>query len=68
MLQRAADAGRAWAHAALDPMAPLLYVAAGGFAAGFRDEVNASGHPAICWALEDLYAADQPLADKSGTL
>lgn len=55
MLHRAADAGRAWAHAALQPDAPLYYVAAGGFAAGFREEVEASGHPAICWALTDLY-------------
>lgn len=57
MLRRAADAGRAWAHAALDPDAPLLYVAAGGFTAGFREAVETSGHPATCWDLGDLYAA-----------
>lgn len=57
MLHRAADAGRAWAHAALEPQAPLFYVAAGGFAPGFLEEVDESQHPAICWTLEDLYAA-----------
>ncbi|MFL5574972.1 MAG: ATP-binding protein [Gemmatimonadaceae bacterium] len=55
MLHRAADAGRAWAHAALEADAPLYYVAAGGFAPGFREDVEASGHPALCWSLEDLY-------------
>lgn len=57
MLRRAADAGRAWAHAALEPDAPLLYVAAGGFTAGLREAVETSGHPATCWDLGDVYAA-----------
>jgi len=56
MLQRAATAGRKWAHQALEADAPLLYVAAGGFAEGFREAVGASDHPATCWMLEDLYA------------
>jgi hypothetical protein len=56
MLRRAADAGRAWAHAALRPDAPLFYVAAGGFTRSFREEVAASGHPVVLWTLEDLYA------------
>lgn len=55
MLRRAADSGRAWGHAALKPDAPFYYVAAGGFGAGFRKEVEASGHPAVCWSLTDLY-------------
>ena len=58
-LQRAADAGQRWAHRALDPAAPLLYVAAGGFEPAFRDALDASGHAATLWALEDLYA-DEP--------
>lgn len=59
MLQRAAAAGRAWAHAALEPTAPFYYLAAGGFASGFREEVEASGHPFICWSLTDIYASEQ---------
>ncbi len=55
MLRRAADAGRRWAHEALNSDALLLYVAAGGFAPGFEAAVEASGHPALCWKLEDLY-------------
>lgn len=59
MLRRAADAGRAWAHAGLDPRAPLFYVAAAGFTAAFREEAEASGHPLVLWSLEDLYAANE---------
>ena len=55
MLERSADAGRAWAHAALEPSAPLYYVAAAGFTRAFRDAVEESGHPAVCWSLADLY-------------
>ncbi len=57
MLRRAADAGRAWAHAALEADAPLFYVAAEGFTRTFREEAEASGHPVILWSLEELYAA-----------
>lgn len=56
MLRRAADSGRAWAHAALEPDAPFYYVAAAGFAPGFRESVESSGHPAVLWSLEDMYA------------
>jgi AAA+ ATPase superfamily predicted ATPase len=55
MLRRAADAGRAWAHGALEPNAPLLYVAAGGFSAAFRKAVEASERNAVLWSLEELY-------------
>jgi len=57
MLRRAADAGRGWAHAALEPEAPLFYVAAGGFTHAFREEAEESGHPTILWSLDDLYAS-----------
>ena len=57
-LRRMAASGRAWAHEALEPGAPLLYVAAGGFAAGFREAAEADGHTVTCWSLEDVYAAD----------
>lgn len=58
MLRRAADAGRAWAHDAVASNAPLFYVAAGGFTAGFRAAVAASGHPAILWSLADVFDND----------
>ncbi|GIV60349.1 MAG: ATPase AAA [Rhodothermaceae bacterium] len=56
MLKRAAEAGRKWAHQALEPDAPLLYVAAGGFSEAFLEAASASGHPVTTWTLEDLYA------------
>ena len=59
MLRRAADAGRGWAHAALEQDAPLYYVAAGGFTAAFRKAVEASERRAILWSLNDLYATVQ---------
>src|SRR5690606_27215138 len=43
-LRRMAASGRAWAHEALEPGSPLLYVAAGGFAEGFREAAEADGH------------------------
>lgn len=56
MLRRAADAGRAWAHAALADNAPLFYLAAGGFSPAFRHAVDASERTAILWSLDDVYA------------
>jgi hypothetical protein len=56
MLRRAADAGRKWAHVALEPDSPILYVGAGGFAPGFTEAVEASGHPTVRWSLHELYA------------
>lgn len=57
MLERAARAGRKWAHEALDESSPLYYLAAGGFEEGFIHEVAKSGHQAFCWDLTDLYDA-----------
>ena len=57
MLERAAAAGRAWAHAALLPDAPLLYVAAGGFEEGFVDVAGREGRPVVALDLEDLFSA-----------
>lgn len=54
-LRRAADAGRRWAHAALEPGAPLYYLAAAGFTPQFRKAVEASGRSAIMWSLNDIY-------------
>lgn len=55
MLRRAAEAGQKWAHEAMEPGAPLYYLAAGGFTDGFRRAVEESGHPAHLWSLDDLY-------------
>ncbi len=55
MLERAAHAGRAWAHNALDPEASILYVAAGGFADDFMTSLQSAIQNVICWSLEDLY-------------
>ncbi|MGH7718541.1 MAG: ATP-binding protein [Gemmatimonadaceae bacterium] len=57
MLERAAHAGRTWAHEARDPAAPLFYLAAGGFTPGFHKTARASGHPIIAWSLAELYQA-----------
>ncbi len=54
-LRRMAASGRAWAHEALAPGAPLLYVAAAGFTEGFRVAAEADGRAVTCWALGDLY-------------
>jgi len=56
MLERAAEAGRAWAHAALRPDAPVLYVAASGFEEGFVDVAGRGGRPVIALDLDDLFA------------
>jgi uncharacterized protein len=56
MLSRAAAAGRAWAHEALKPGAPVFYVAAGGFSELFRQSAASSEHPVTCWSLDDLYS------------
>lgn len=54
-LERVAESGQAWAHAALDPHSPMLFVAAGGFDPGFERVASESGHHVILWTLEDLY-------------
>jgi hypothetical protein len=56
MLRRAAAAGRAWAHAALAPDAPLLYVAAGGVDEGLLELVARSDRSLIALTLDDLFA------------
>lgn len=56
MLERAAHAGREWAHRALRAGAPMLYVAAGGFLDEFLQAAESSEFAVTCWSLEDLYA------------
>jgi hypothetical protein len=55
MLTRLADAGVAWAHRALDPGSPLLYVASSGFTDRFRRAAEASRDEVYLWTLDDLY-------------
>ncbi len=57
MLERAAHAGRAWAHEALAPDAVMLYVAAGGFEDGFVARASEEGRRVVAWTLEDLFDA-----------
>jgi uncharacterized protein len=56
MLNRLAAAGVAWAHRALEPTSPILYVAAGGFTVDFKQVARACNHPVVLWELDDLYA------------
>lgn len=58
-LRRASDAGRAWAHAAREPAAPLFYVAAGGFTPAFLAAVQESGREVYAWSLEELYQGQE---------
>jgi hypothetical protein len=55
MLDRLARSGVKWAHAAKDPDAPLLYVAAGGFTNEFQSVARASREHVYFWTLPDLY-------------
>jgi AAA+ ATPase superfamily predicted ATPase len=54
-LRRLASSGRQWAHEALEPSAPLLYVSASGFTPDFRLRAEEDGHPVIMWDMDDLY-------------
>lgn len=55
MLKRLSESGRAWARAALEPDAILLYVAAGGFTPEFPKQARTAGPSVVTWSLEDLY-------------
>jgi len=60
MLQRAAHAGRKWAHRALEPGAVVVYVAAGGFAPDFSAALiggdTTGAEPQIVrFGLEEMY-------------
>ena len=55
-LQRLAHAGHKWAHEALEPDAPLLWVAAGGFEDGVAELVRATHAQATLLTLRDLYS------------
>lgn len=57
-----AEAGHAWARAALAPGAPLLYVTGGEFSPDFVRRASEEGHPVVAWTLGDLYSGALRLA------
>ncbi len=59
-LEALAESGRAWAHAALESNAPLIYVTGAGFALDVAAVMQASGHPVVTWTLDDLYGPRPP--------
>ena len=65
MLQRVAKSGRGWAHQALEPEAPIFYVAAGGFDDRFLDAAERADHPVTCWSIDHLYPEAGTGSEKS---
>ncbi|HYT70113.1 MAG TPA: ATP-binding protein, partial [Gemmatimonadales bacterium] len=59
MLERLAASGIKWAHGARAKTAPLIYVAAGGFARDFAGTVRKSRKDVFLWSLEDLYGGSR---------
>lgn len=54
-LERIAASGHAWAHDALDPASPMIFVSAGGFAEGFEEAAREDERELFIWTLEDIY-------------
>lgn len=54
-LRRLADSGRAWAHEALRPDAPILFVSAGGYKDSFREVAGDVGREVVPWTLDELF-------------
>lgn len=54
-LKRLAASGRAWAHDALQPGAPMLFVSAAGFKESLQQVAQEVGHPVLMWAVADLF-------------
>ncbi|MCH7564470.1 MAG: ATP-binding protein [Gemmatimonadetes bacterium] len=56
-LERVASSGShgAWAHRALEPESPLLFVSVSGFSDEFLRMTEASGRNVVAWAIDDLY-------------
>ena len=55
-LQRLAHAGHKWAHEALEPNAPMVWVAAGGFEDSVAESVRGTHAQATLLTLRDLYS------------
>ena len=55
-LERLAASGQGWAHEALEPEAPFLFVSAAGFRDSFREvREEQPERPVIMWELNDLF-------------
>jgi len=54
-LERLAQSGVKWAHAAQDEDSPLLYLAAGGFTRDFVNVARASRRHVYLWSLSDIF-------------
>jgi AAA+ ATPase superfamily predicted ATPase len=72
MLRRLTQSGVKWAHAAADPKAPLIWVAAGGFTPAFVKAVRAEREEVYLWDLSTLYprtrsASSRRASAKHGT-
>lgn len=55
MLQRLARSGVKWAHAALEPESPLIWIAAGGFSSEFKRAIQSERKEVYLWDLKMLY-------------
>jgi uncharacterized protein len=55
MLDRLSQSGVSWAHAAIAPESPLLYVAASGFTDRFVKAARASRDEVYLWTLDDIF-------------
>ena len=62
-LERLAQSGVRWAHAARDGDSPLLYLAADGFTREFIDVVRATRRHVYLWSLKDIF---KPRAGSEG--
>jgi uncharacterized protein len=58
-LKRLARAGVKWAHIALKPESPLIWVAAGGFTAEFRRAAEAERSEVLLWDLGAIYQSNR---------
>ncbi len=54
-LQRLADSGLGWAHKALEPGAPMLFVSSSGFKESFVEVAGELPHPLVLWEARDLF-------------
>jgi len=58
MLIRLSQSGIGWAHEALKPEAPLLFVASGGYTPAFEKAARSARANVTLWTLDDLYRRD----------
>jgi hypothetical protein len=54
-LKRLAGSGRSWAHDALQPDSPMLFVSAAGFKDSFHEAARDIAHTVLTWTAGDLF-------------